>query len=158
MTKQKPHEVLKGRNGKGLKIAVVVSLFNREYTKALEVAGLKALRDAQVSQKDILLVHVPGALELPFAAVRLMQKKLDAIICYGVVIRGDTDHYMAVFSGVERGLTLLNTQGKVPVLQGVIFAHDIAQVEERIKNDKTNLGYYTALAAVEIAHVTKTVL
>lgn len=153
MSKQKPHEVLKLRNGRGLKIAIVTSLFNREYTKALEDAGLRALQDSHVAKKDTIMVHVPGALELPFAAARLMKKKFDAIICYGVVIRGDTDHYMAVFSGVERGLTLLNTQGKVPILHGVIFAHNIKQVEERTHNDKTNMGYYTGLAAVEIARV-----
>lgn len=153
MSKQKPHEVLKLRNGRGLKIAIVTSLFNREYTKALEDAGLRALRDCRVAKKDMTIVHVPGALELPFAAARLMKKKFDAIMCFGVVIRGDTDHYMAVFSGVERGLTLLNTQGKVPILQGVIFAHNIKQVKERIHNDKTNMGYYTGLAGVEIGRV-----
>jgi 6,7-dimethyl-8-ribityllumazine synthase len=138
------------------KIHIIVSEFNNPIPEKLLHGALQALKDQQFSEKSIVITKVPGAFELPFAALLASsQPSTSAVICLGAVIRGETSHYDYVCSETARGIMDVGLKTKKPVIFGVLTTENEAQAEARAKNDQTNKGYECAIAALRMISVSQ---
>lgn len=136
----------------GCRFAVVVSRFNEEITAGLLAGAREALREAGVRDDDVAVVHVPGAFEIPVAALRLAQTGTwDAVISLGCLIKGETMHFEYIAAAAAQGIMNVSTSTGVPVAFGVLTATTDAQAEERSAPGAGNKGREAALAAVEMA-------
>jgi 6,7-dimethyl-8-ribityllumazine synthase len=100
--------------------------------------------------------RVPGAFEIPLCAQKAAETgRFDAVICLGVIIRGDTPHFEYIAATAARGISEAGLRTGVPLLFGVITADNINQANERSGNDQNNKGYEAAMAAVEVVHLYK---
>ena len=144
---------LKGNySARGKKFAIVVSQFNEYLTGRLLEGALDALWRHGALKKDVLVVDVPGAFEMPLAVKKLLSGgKFDAVITLAIVIRGDTKHFDQVVRETARGLRELSLKSEVPVILGMIPAENIGQAIRRVGVKQTNKGREWALAAVEMA-------
>lgn len=141
-------------DGSNLKIAIIFSQFNHKYGDKLLFSTVETLKANGVS--NIFIEKVPGALELPFVAKKLAQKKkYDVIIALGVVIKGDTYHFEIVSDESHRGLMSVSLNYNLPIIYGVICAYNIKQVAERCSLKKMNKGKDFAIAAIEMALINK---
>ena len=147
-------KVIEGRlDGKGLKVGVVVSRFNDFITGRLLEGALDALARHGVAEGDVTVAKVPGALEIPFAAGRLQERGLSAVICLGAVIRGDTPHFDYVSAAVSRDISRLAMEGGVPVINGVLTTDTVDQAIERAGSKAGNKGFTAAQGAIEMARL-----
>lgn len=143
-------------NGEGLKIGIVASRFNEKITKSLTEGATEALTRLGVSDKDVAIVHVPGAFEIPVAAKKMaLSKKYDAIVCLGAVIRGATPHFDYVAGHAASGIAQISLESGIPVIFGVLTTDTIEQAIERAGTKCGNKGADAAFAAVETANVLK---
>lgn len=154
------HSVFEWRgDASGMSIAIVVSRFNSAITDKLLEGALGALKGNGLPEANVRVVWVPGAFELPLAAQALAcGKGYDAIICLGVVIRGETDHYEYVCSSAVRGIAQVGLSTGVPVIFGVITTDNVEQALERAGGCHGNKGADSALAAMEMALLMKELL
>jgi 6,7-dimethyl-8-ribityllumazine synthase len=110
-------------------------------------------------KKDIVLVRVPGAFEIPIAARALAEtKKYDAIICIGCLLRGDTAHYDVIVNEVTRGIGQSAQETGVPHAFGVLTCDTLEQAIDRAGLKMGNKGLEAALAAVEMANLKQAVV
>lgn len=138
--------------GKKFRFAVVLARYNDDIGNELFKNTQKTLINYGVLPKNIHLFRVPGALEIPLASSLLAQKrKYDAIICLGVVIRGDTPHFDLVAEQCYRSLMDINLYLEIPVVFGVLTTNSLAQAKERSSAQKMNKGKEFAEAALEMA-------
>ena len=136
----------------GLKIGIVVSRFNDFITSHLLSGALEALGQHGADEKDIEVVRVPGAFEIPMAAKKLCDaKKYDAVVCLGAVIRGATPHFDYVAGEAARGVATIAREAGIPVVFGVLTTDNVEQAVERAGGKSGNKGVDAALAAVEMA-------
>jgi 6,7-dimethyl-8-ribityllumazine synthase len=127
------------------RIAVVCSEFNREITEKLESGAVSYLRLQGI---EPMVIHVPGAVEIPLACEWLLQKGMDAIVAIGAVIRGETSHYDLVCNSVERGVSELMLRWKKPIAFGVITTENEEQALERAGGRYGNKGEEAARVAL----------
>lgn len=147
-------ELSGGLIGKGLKVGIVVSRFNDLFTKELVSGAVDCLVRHGVSEKDVTLVWVPGANELPLAVKKIAVKgELNAIVALGVVIQGATPHAELINSQVSRSLAGIALDCEVPVINSVVCADSIEQSIERCGTKAGNKGWNGALAAIEMANL-----
>ena len=140
--------------GKGLKIAIVVSRFNDFFTKELVGGAIDCLVRHGVAEKDVTVVWVPGANELPFAVKKLAVKRgLDAVIALGVVIQGATPHADLINSQVARSLAGISLETRIPVINSVVCADNLEQAIERCGTKAGNKGWNGAQSAIEMANL-----
>ena len=145
-------------NGENLKIAIIVAQFNNFITSRLLEGSKHTLIKHGTKETDIDVFNVPGAFEISYVANRLSNKKdYDAIITLGCVIRGATTHYDYVCSAVTNGVNQANINGNTPVIFGVITTETIEQAIERAGTKSGNKGVDCAVAAIEMAHLTKAI-
>jgi 6,7-dimethyl-8-ribityllumazine synthase len=136
----------------GCRFGIVVSRFNPEVTTGLLRGARTALAEAGVADGDISVVHVPGAFEIPLAALKLAQsKRIDAIITLGCLIKGDTMHFEYIAAAASQGIMDVMTATGVPVAFGVLTTLTDEQAAERAADDPKNKGREAALAAIEMA-------
>jgi 6,7-dimethyl-8-ribityllumazine synthase len=139
-------------DGRGLRIGIVVSRFNDFITSRLLEGALDALARHGVADEDVVVVKVPGSLELTYAARRLQEEgKLAAVICLGAVIRGDTPHFEYVSSTVTRDIARLTMESEIPVINGVLTTDNVDQAIERAGTKAGNKGFSAAQGAIEMA-------
>jgi len=144
--------------GKGRKFALVVSRFNDFITDKLVGGALDALLRSGVKDKDINIVKVPGAFEIPLVAKKLVKKKkYDAVICLGAVIRGATPHFEYVSAEVSKGIASVSIESEVPVIFGIITTDTIEQAIERAGTKAGNKGWSSAISALEMANLVEVV-
>ena len=144
--------------GKGLKVGMVVSRFNDFITRKLVEGAEDALVRHQVEKKDIEVAWVPGAFEIPVIAKKLAQSgKYDAVICLGAVIRGATPHFEYVAAEVTKGVAMVALETGMPVIYGVITADTLEQAIERAGTKEGNEGFKSAMSAIEMANLAKTI-
>lgn len=144
--------------GTGLKLAVVVSRFNEFITGKLLEGCLNTLSRHGVAREDIVVVWVPGAFEIPFAATRLVNlNQFDAVICLGAVIRGSTPHFDYVAGESAKGIGQLNQQGNIPVVYGILTTDTIEQAIERAGTKAGNKGADAAVTAIEMATLARAI-
>jgi 6,7-dimethyl-8-ribityllumazine synthase len=141
-------EVLEGApNGFRRTVAVVVSRFNADVTNRLLESALDALTNAHVSKESITIVPVPGAFELPLAAMALAKtRRFSCVVALGCVIRGETPHFDFVAGEAASGLQLAAIETGVPVSVGLLTCETKAQAEARVDR-----GADAARAALEMA-------
>ena len=140
---------------KGLKIGIVVSRFNEMITEELLAGALDTLKGAGVTDEDITLVRVPGSFEIPLAAQRLAQtEKLEAIVCLGAVIRGETPHFDYICLQSSNGVREVALKYNLPVTFGIITADTVEQAMNRAGEER-NKGSEAAISAVEMANLMK---
>jgi 6,7-dimethyl-8-ribityllumazine synthase len=136
----------------GKRFAIVVSRFNAFITERLLLSACDGLLRTGAAKKDIAVVRVPGAFEIPLAARTLaLTKKYDAIICIGCLLRGDTAHYDVIVNEVTRGIGQSAQETGVPHAFGVLTCETLEQAIDRAGLKMGNKGFEAALAAVEMA-------
>ena len=135
-----------------IKVGIVCARFNEFIVSKLLSGCEDGLLRRGVSPDDISVAWVPGAFEIPIAALRLAKSgKYDAVICLGAVIRGSTSHYDYVCNEVSKGVAQAGLQTGVPVLFGVVTTENIEQAIERAGTKAGNKGADAAMAALEMA-------
>lgn len=149
------HKVFEGTlSAKGLKFALVVSRFNSFITERLLGGALDALKRSGAEETDIELVRVPGSWEMPVVVSELVkQKRHDAVICLGAVIRGDTPHFDYVAGEAAKGLAQASLQAGVPVAFGVLTTNTLEQAIDRAGAKSGNKGFDAAMTAIETANL-----
>jgi 6,7-dimethyl-8-ribityllumazine synthase len=149
-------EVTGNLNASGHKFALVVSRFNELFSTKLLDGAIDCLKRHGAVEKDITVVRVPGAFEIPYAASRLAKsKKFDAIICLGVVVRGHTPHYEYIANEVAKGVAKIAMENDLPVIFGVITADTLEQAIERSGSKAGNRGFDAAMSAIEMVNLFK---
>ena len=135
----------------GKRFALVVSRFNSFITERLLLSACDGLLRTGAAQKDIDVVRVPGAFEIPSAARTLaLTGRYDAIICIGCLLRGDTAHYDVIVNEVTRGIGQSAQETGVPHAFGVLTCDTLEQAIDRAGLKMGNKGFEAALAAVEM--------
>jgi 6,7-dimethyl-8-ribityllumazine synthase len=143
-------------NGSGLRIAIIGARFNDHIVVPLRDGALRGLERLGVADNDITEAWVPGAFELPLAAQALAETgKVDAIICLGTVIRGDTPHFDYVCGEAARGIQDAQLNTGVPVMFGVLTVNTEQQAIDRSGAGFDNKGDEAAVGAVEMALLLK---
>jgi 6,7-dimethyl-8-ribityllumazine synthase len=138
----------------GKRFAIVVSRFNAFITERLFQSAYDGLLRSGAKKKDIALVRVPGAFEIPLAARILAKtKKYDAVICIGCLLRGETAHYDVIVNEVTRGVGQSAQETGVPHAFGVLTCETLEQAIDRAGLKMGNKGFEAALAAVEMANL-----
>jgi 6,7-dimethyl-8-ribityllumazine synthase len=145
-------------SAKGLKFAVVVSRFNDFISERLLGGALDTLTRSGAADADISVYKVPGAFEMPTIAKVVADKGgVDAIICLGCVIRGNTPHFDYVASEVSKGIAKVSLDSGLPVSFGVITTDNIEQAIERAGTKSGNKGRDAALSAIEMANLIESI-
>ena len=138
------------------KFAIIVSRFNEFIGQKLLDGALDCLKKHDCPDQNIEIIKVPGAFEIPLAATILAeQKKYDAIICLGAVIRGATPHFDYVAGTASKGIAEVSLKYKIPVSFGVLTTDTIEQAIERSGTKSGNKGWDAALTAIEMADLIK---
>ena len=147
--------IIEGKlSAKDLKFAVVVSRFNELISNSLLSGTVDCIVRHDGMEKDITVVYVPGAFEIPLTAKKLAEtKNYSAVICLGAVIRGATPHFDYIASEVSKGIVGLSTG--MPVVFGIITSDTIEQALERAGTKAGNKGWDAALSAIEMADLFK---
>ncbi len=137
-----------------VKLGIVVARFNSLITDKLLTGCLDALMQHQIADKNITVVKVPGAFEVPVTAKTLLEnQKVSAVIGLGCVIRGATPHFDYVCSESARGLSGLALQSGKPVINGILTCDTVEQAMDRAGIKAGNKGTDAALAALEMISV-----
>ncbi len=145
-----------GLNAAGKRFAIVVSRFNSFITERLFQSAYDGLVRSGAKKKDVHLVRVPGAFEIPSASRTLAETgKYDAIICIGCLLRGDTVHYDVIVNEVTRGIGQSAQETGVPHAFGILTCDTLEQAIDRAGLKMGNKGSEAALAAIEMANLTK---
>ncbi len=146
------HE-LEGRAlGARRRIGIAVARYNEDVTSKLLAGALDALRGAGVADDDVVVAHVPGAVELPLTCQALLRAGgYDAVLALGAVIRGETDHYDYVCEAAEQGVLRVGLDHHVPVMLGVLTCGTQEQALDRAGGARGNKGAEVALDALRMA-------
>jgi 6,7-dimethyl-8-ribityllumazine synthase len=141
-------------DGRDLRIAIVGSRFNATISGRLVEGAIDCLRRHGVSEDRMLLIWVPGAFELAATASRIAASgEVDAVVCVGVVIRGETPHFDYVADSAATGLLKVGVDTGLPVSFGVLTCDTTEQAEARAGGKMGNKGFEAALAALEMANL-----
>jgi 6,7-dimethyl-8-ribityllumazine synthase len=133
------------------KFAIVVAEWNDEITEALFDGAYQALRKLGVKKSGIIRKNVPGTFELTLGALWMAEEKsIDAVICIGCVIQGDTPHFDYICQSVSYGLTEVNIKTRKPVVFGVLTTLNKKQALERAGGKLGNKGEEAAVTAVKM--------
>ncbi|MCL2246058.1 MAG: 6,7-dimethyl-8-ribityllumazine synthase [Lentimicrobiaceae bacterium] len=140
---------------KYVKIGIVVSDWNETITNALKEGALACLKESGIDDQQIVIHNVPGSFELPFAASMLIDAHddIDAVICLGCVIQGETRHFEFISQAVANGIMRISLDYNVPVIFGVLTCDTMEQAQERAGGKHGNKGVeaaYTCLKMLEL--------
>ena len=133
--------------------AIVVADWNSEITYAMAQGAIDTFVKHGVPAENIDLVHVPGTVELTYAAAKQMEQSINAIVVIGCVIQGDTPHFDYVCQSVTQGVAMLNVQGKVPVIFSVLTVLNQQQALDRCGGRLGNKGIEGAYTAIRMANL-----
>jgi len=137
-----------------LRIGIVAARFNAFIVDSLVTGAVDAILRHGGAEKDITLVRVPGAWEMPWAVKRMAAtKRYDAIVALGAVIRGATPHFDYIAGECSRGIAQAGLAADVPVAFGVLTTDNIEQALERAGTKAGNKGADAALSAIEMAQL-----
>jgi 6,7-dimethyl-8-ribityllumazine synthase len=131
---------------------IVVSEWNQDITSNLLKGALQALKKAGVSKKNIQIVWVPGSFELAHGAQLLIEsKEVDAVICLGSIIKGETPHFDFVSQATAQGIMNVGLQYAIPVIFGVLTDSNHEQAKARSGGKLGNKGVEAAVTAMKMA-------
>ena len=151
-------EIIEGDHStKFMRFGIVVSRFNDLITSNLLVGALEGFKESRVNEANLKILNVPGAFEIPQAAKKLCSTgiSIDAVVCLGAVIRGETSHFDYICAEASRGIGQVGLEFNIPVLFGVLTTENLEQAIARSGSGSSNKGRETALAAVEMAKLYK---
>jgi 6,7-dimethyl-8-ribityllumazine synthase len=135
-----------------MRFGIVVSDWNREVTWSLLSGALSTLKKHGATDKNIIVKHVPGSFELTLGAQFLAEyDDLDAVICLGCVVQGETPHFSYICQGVTHGITQLNLEYNIPFVFGVLTTNTLQQAVERAGGKLGNKGDEAAVTAIKMA-------
>ena len=138
-------------DAKGGRFAIVISRYNSFISNRLLTGALDALERNGASSDDISVAWVPGSFEIPLVARKLaLSKNFDAVICLGVLIRGETPHFDYIASVVTRGIGTVNVEAGLPVIYGILTCNTMEQAAERAGLKSGNKGFDAAMSAIEM--------
>ncbi len=141
-------------SGAGRRFAIVVARWNAVITDRLLQGALDALYRSAVAKADVEVVRVPGAWEIPAAARTLAEtRRFDGIITLGILLRGETAHYEAIYNEVSRGIGQSQQETGVPHAFGVLTCETLEQALDRAGLKAGNKGFEAAVAAIEMASI-----
>jgi len=142
---------------KGFKIGIIVSRFNDFISSRLLEGALDALRRLGAEEGDLAIYRVPGSFEIPFLAKKLARsKKVDGLLCLGVLIRGDTPHFDFLSAEITKGIAQVSLEEGIPCSFGVLTVDNIEQAIERAGTKAGNKGWDAAVSLVEMLNLLKT--
>jgi 6,7-dimethyl-8-ribityllumazine synthase len=134
--------------------AIIVADWNSEITYAMAQGAVDTLIKHGVAEDNIDVLHVPGTVELTYGAARIIkEERIDAAIVIGCVIQGETPHFDYVCQSVTQGVSLLNAQGKVPVVFSVLTVLNRQQALDRCGGKLGNKGVEGAYTAIRMANL-----
>ena len=134
--------------------AIVVADWNSEITYAMAQGAIDTFSKHGVDEENIDVIHVPGTVELTYGAARVMkEERVDAVVVIGCVIQGETPHFDYVCQSVTQGVSMLNAQGKVPVIFSVLTVLDKQQALDRCGGKLGNKGVEGAYTAIRMANL-----
>jgi len=143
-------------SAKSIRFGIVVSEWNAEITQALYGGALKTLFANGAVVKNIKTIKVPGSFELTLGAQLLARRKdIDAVICLGCVIQGETKHFEFICQAVATGITDLNIKFNKPVIFGVLTTNNMQQAQDRCGGKHGNKGDEAAVTAIKMASLNK---
>lgn len=135
-----------------MRFGIVVSDWNNEITWSLLEGAVKTLKKHGTTKKNIVVKHVPGSFELTLGAQFLAEyDDLDAVICLGCVIQGETPHFIYICQGVTQGITQLNMEYNIPFIFGVLTTLTQQQAIDRAGGKLGNKGVEAAVTAIKMA-------
>jgi 6,7-dimethyl-8-ribityllumazine synthase len=147
-----------------IKIGIVVSKFNEVVTSNLLNGAIEALRQNNVSEKNIKVFYAPGAFEIPLVLKKLCRKKgkdkFNGLIALGCVIKGETAHFEYISNAVSNNIEQLNLDYEIPIAFGVLTCYTPEQAFARCEmnpcNEDTNKGFESGLAVIDMVKLIKT--
>lgn len=142
------NRVLEGSlDGTGIRIGIAAARWNQVITDRLVDGAVRRLGELGA---DVIVVRVPGALELPVASKKLAESGCDAVVAIGTVVKGETDHYDIVVRESAQGITRVSLDTGVPVANAILAVHDYEHAVERAGSGEANKGVEAADAAVRM--------
>lgn len=136
------------------KFAIVISRFNEFVSHMLLRGCIDELARHSVKEDGLTVVWTPGSFEIPLVAKRLAQKGgIDAVICLGAIVRGETPHFEYVANEMAKGIANVSLETGIPIVMGVITADTLEQAMERAGAKSGNKGRDAALVALEMANL-----
>ena len=149
-------EIVGELSAKGAKIAMVVSRFNSFLTEQLVKGAVDAFVRMGGDEKNLTLVRVPGAYEIPVVAAKLADSgKVDAVVALGAVVQGATVHATLINETTAQAFARIALKSGVPVLDGIVAAESLDQAVERCGTKQGNKGFAAMQAAIEMVGVMK---
>ena len=144
-------------NNANFKIGIIVSRWNQEVTGALKEGAMQTLLEAGVVRQNILDFEVPGSFELPSAAAMLLDanEDVDAVICLGCIIQGETRHFEFIAQAVANGIAKVGIEYTVPVIFGVLTCNTAEQAADRSGGKHGNKGVEAAASCLQMLHTHK---
>jgi 6,7-dimethyl-8-ribityllumazine synthase len=141
----------------GMRFAVVVGRFNDFVAQRLLEGSVDALVRHGAAADDLTVIWVPGSFEIPLAAQEIAEQgRVDAIVCLGVVIRGETPHFDFVAGEASRGVGGIGLRARIPTAFGIVTTETLEQAIDRAGGKHGNKGADAALAAVEMVSLLRT--
>jgi 6,7-dimethyl-8-ribityllumazine synthase len=135
-----------------MRFGIVVSDWNRDITRALLDGSVNTLKKHGARQENIVIKNVPGTFELTLGAQFLAEyDDLDAVICLGCVIQGETPHFTYICQGVTYGITQLNLDYNIPFIFSVLTTENYQQAKDRAGGKLGNKGDEAAVTAIKMA-------
>jgi 6,7-dimethyl-8-ribityllumazine synthase len=154
MVTSKQKSTLAKTAAQGKKFAVVISSYHNDIAKNLLEGATATLKSLGAKEDDIQTVWVPGSFEIPFTAHLVAQhKQVDAIICLGVIIKGETRHDQYIANEVARGISNVGYTSGIPVIFGVLTTETLEQAKSRAGGSAGHKGEEAAEAAVSMIQV-----
>lgn len=143
-------------SAKGMRFAIVYSEWNYAITGALKNGAYNTLVKNGADKKDIMIHSVPGSFELSLGGQLLAKKKkIDAVICLGCVIQGETRHFDFICDAVAKGITDVSLKYSKPVIFGVLTPDTMQQAKDRAGGKHGNKGDEAAITAIKMVHLQK---
>jgi len=150
--------VVKRTGANGGDYVIIASLYNRRFVDSMLKAAKEFLNNAKANSIEV--IRVPGAYEIPVVASNIIKNragKTTAIICLGVIIRGETAHAQLIGEAVTFALTKLQIESGIPIVHEVLLLENTEQAQKRCIDPEHNRGYEAARTAVEMGRIIKSI-
>jgi len=135
---------------RNVKIGIIVSKWHPEITHAMLNAALIFLKSRRITNKNLRIDYVPGSFEIPLAAQWQLEQGMDAVICLGCIIKGETMHFDFICNAVAQGIKDLNIKFSKPVIFGILTPNTLKQAQQRSGGKYGNKGLDAAEAALQM--------
>lgn len=143
-------KIRKGNAATGGRFGIIAAQYNGKFTNAL----VRFAKAELAAADEVAVFRVPGSFEIPVVAGRLAHSgEFDAVICFGVILRGATTHADHIAIGVTNALAQLQIDSGIPIIHGVLLFENEEQAQQRCLNPDTNRGIEAARTAIEMVKV-----